>query len=263
MKYGIRAVAGGGRASARETIGRVAAGAVAKKLLQHCFGTEVRTAVCEKQKLQPFALQLPMAALSAWHALSSSASLSPMSHLLICKANASHMSSSLSNVTGQGASAVQEAQASCLLDCCSMRLAARLSALKANCRALDARCWASLLQVLGYVSRVRDVDSHVNSSTFTSEEVEANPVRCPDPTAAEAMYKGGSPALQRLLLLGGQPPLAAPRSCRPISKHSGSGCTLRLPMCIFELCLDNLFIKLQSAAAGRSAFQSRQQSSCC
>lgn len=32
-KYGIRAVAGGGRASARETIGRVAAGAVAKKVL--------------------------------------------------------------------------------------------------------------------------------------------------------------------------------------------------------------------------------------
>ncbi len=32
-KYGIRAVAGGGRASARETIGRVAAGAIARKLL--------------------------------------------------------------------------------------------------------------------------------------------------------------------------------------------------------------------------------------
>lgn len=32
-KYGIRAVAGGGRASARETIGRVAAGAVAAKVL--------------------------------------------------------------------------------------------------------------------------------------------------------------------------------------------------------------------------------------
>lgn len=32
-KYGIRAVAGGGRASARETIGRVAAGAVARKIL--------------------------------------------------------------------------------------------------------------------------------------------------------------------------------------------------------------------------------------
>ncbi len=34
-KYGIRAVSGGGRASARETIGRVAAGAIAKKMLRH------------------------------------------------------------------------------------------------------------------------------------------------------------------------------------------------------------------------------------
>jgi chorismate synthase len=40
-KYGIRAVAGGGRASARETIGRVAAGAVARKLLRERFGIEV------------------------------------------------------------------------------------------------------------------------------------------------------------------------------------------------------------------------------
>ena len=41
MKYGIRAVAGGGRSSARETIGRVAAGAIAKKLLHTVCGTEV------------------------------------------------------------------------------------------------------------------------------------------------------------------------------------------------------------------------------
>ena len=41
FKYGIRAVAGGGRSSARETIGRVAAGAVAKKLLKQVAGTEV------------------------------------------------------------------------------------------------------------------------------------------------------------------------------------------------------------------------------
>ena len=34
MKYGLRDHRGGGRASARETVGRVAAGAVAKKLLQ-------------------------------------------------------------------------------------------------------------------------------------------------------------------------------------------------------------------------------------
>lgn len=41
FKYGIRAVAGGGRSSARETIGRVAAGAIAKKLLWEVAGTEV------------------------------------------------------------------------------------------------------------------------------------------------------------------------------------------------------------------------------
>ncbi len=40
-KYGIRAVAGGGRASARETIGRVAAGAIARKLLAARSGVEV------------------------------------------------------------------------------------------------------------------------------------------------------------------------------------------------------------------------------
>lgn len=40
-KYGIRAVAGGGRSSARETIGRVAAGAIAKKLLADYAGVEV------------------------------------------------------------------------------------------------------------------------------------------------------------------------------------------------------------------------------
>lgn len=40
-KYGIRAIAGGGRSSARETIGRVAAGAVAKKILKTMSGTEV------------------------------------------------------------------------------------------------------------------------------------------------------------------------------------------------------------------------------
>ena len=40
-KFGIRAWEGGGRASARETVGRVAAGAVARKLLGQAFGTEV------------------------------------------------------------------------------------------------------------------------------------------------------------------------------------------------------------------------------
>jgi chorismate synthase len=40
-KYGIRNWQGGGRASARETIGRVAAGAVAQKLLRQACGTEI------------------------------------------------------------------------------------------------------------------------------------------------------------------------------------------------------------------------------
>ena len=40
-KYGIRAVAGGGRASARETVGRVAAAAIARKLLAELVGVEV------------------------------------------------------------------------------------------------------------------------------------------------------------------------------------------------------------------------------
>jgi chorismate synthase len=40
-KYGIQARSGGGRASARETIGRVAAGAIAKQVLARAAGTEV------------------------------------------------------------------------------------------------------------------------------------------------------------------------------------------------------------------------------
>ncbi|HEY5713771.1 MAG TPA: chorismate synthase [Candidatus Gracilibacteria bacterium] len=41
QKYGIRDYRGGGRSSARETVGRVAAGAIAKKILKEQFGTEV------------------------------------------------------------------------------------------------------------------------------------------------------------------------------------------------------------------------------
>ena len=40
-KYGIRASSGGGRSSARETIGRVAAGAIAEKWLRQTYGTEI------------------------------------------------------------------------------------------------------------------------------------------------------------------------------------------------------------------------------
>lgn len=41
VKYGIRAASGGGRSSARETVGRVAAGAVAEKFLRQRFGVEI------------------------------------------------------------------------------------------------------------------------------------------------------------------------------------------------------------------------------
>ncbi len=50
-KYGIRAWQGGGRASARETIGRVAAGAIAKKILREKFGVEVLAYVKQVQKI--------------------------------------------------------------------------------------------------------------------------------------------------------------------------------------------------------------------
>lgn len=40
-KYGVRAVAGGGRSSARETIARVAAGAIAKKILKLYSNIEI------------------------------------------------------------------------------------------------------------------------------------------------------------------------------------------------------------------------------
>jgi chorismate synthase len=40
-KYGIRASSGGGRSSARETIGRVAAGAIAEKVLREQYGIEI------------------------------------------------------------------------------------------------------------------------------------------------------------------------------------------------------------------------------
>jgi chorismate synthase len=51
-KYGIRNWQGGGRASARETIGRVAAGAVAKKLLREQFGVEIVAYVKTVQRIE-------------------------------------------------------------------------------------------------------------------------------------------------------------------------------------------------------------------
>jgi len=51
QKYGIRAASGGGRASARETIGRVAAGAIAQEILK-TFGVEVVAYVRQVQAIR-------------------------------------------------------------------------------------------------------------------------------------------------------------------------------------------------------------------
>jgi chorismate synthase len=51
-KYGIRNWQGGGRASARETIGRVAAGAIARKLLAEVAGVEVLAWVASVHTLE-------------------------------------------------------------------------------------------------------------------------------------------------------------------------------------------------------------------
>ncbi len=50
-KFGIRSWPGGGRSSARETIGRVAAGAVAKKILREKFNVEVLAYVKQVQRI--------------------------------------------------------------------------------------------------------------------------------------------------------------------------------------------------------------------
>ena len=50
-KFGIRNWQGGGRSSARETIGRVAAGAIAKKLLRKRYGVEILAYVKQVQRI--------------------------------------------------------------------------------------------------------------------------------------------------------------------------------------------------------------------
>ncbi len=51
-KYGIRSRAGGGRASARETIGRVAAGAIARRILADAHSTEILAYVRRVQDIE-------------------------------------------------------------------------------------------------------------------------------------------------------------------------------------------------------------------
>src|SRR5882724_667951 len=50
-KFGIRNWQGGGRTSARETIGRVAAGAIARKVLRERYGVEVLACVQQVQRI--------------------------------------------------------------------------------------------------------------------------------------------------------------------------------------------------------------------
>ena len=50
-KFGIRNWQGGGRTSARETIGRVAAGAIARKVLRQIHGTEIVAGVQQVQRI--------------------------------------------------------------------------------------------------------------------------------------------------------------------------------------------------------------------
>src|SRR6202035_450519 len=50
-KFGIRNWQGGGRTSARETVGRVAAGAIARKILRERHGVEVLAYVKQVQRL--------------------------------------------------------------------------------------------------------------------------------------------------------------------------------------------------------------------
>lgn len=58
-KYGVKASSGGGRASARETIGRVAAGAIAEKYLKQAYGVEIVAFVSSVGKVaMPFVRDL-------------------------------------------------------------------------------------------------------------------------------------------------------------------------------------------------------------
>src|SRR5882724_11611546 len=50
-KFGIRSWPGGGRTSARETIGRVAAGAIAKKILRERYGVQILAYVKQVQRI--------------------------------------------------------------------------------------------------------------------------------------------------------------------------------------------------------------------
>ncbi len=59
-KFGIRNHEGGGRSSARETVGRVAAGAIARKILQLAGGVEIRAYITRIQDVEmPDSIEFP------------------------------------------------------------------------------------------------------------------------------------------------------------------------------------------------------------
>ena len=57
-KYGIQALSGGGRASARETIGRVAAGAIAEKFLSERYGIDIVAWVSSVSRIEASAADI-------------------------------------------------------------------------------------------------------------------------------------------------------------------------------------------------------------
>jgi hypothetical protein len=59
-------------------------------------------------------------------------------------------------------------------------------------------------EVLAYVNRVRDVEAAgVDHAGMSLADIEANPVRCPDPASAELMYKGEARVGGCVLWVGG------------------------------------------------------------
>ena len=62
IKYGARASSGGGRSSARETIARVAAGAIAEKWLHEMYGTEISCWVSSIGSIEMPAAAVPLCA---------------------------------------------------------------------------------------------------------------------------------------------------------------------------------------------------------
>jgi chorismate synthase len=58
-KFGIRNHEGGGRSSARETIGRVAAGAIAKKILERAGGVEIRAFISRIHDIEAAITEFP------------------------------------------------------------------------------------------------------------------------------------------------------------------------------------------------------------